>query len=166
MRRWMVWVLVVGLGLSGCSTDDTGSSEPPAFDPTGTWGTTAEASPLDPLVVILNLTRDNQNAAQVAGEWGSEGDECFSYGSTDESSDGPTGSMSGNRITLWLSYMIDGQTFQMKADLDGMVGQAQPARLSGQYKIMQHPDPACLERPPKAVLLDCDLATSCQGLVP
>lgn len=162
MRQWMVLSLIFGLGLPGCTSNDSGSSEPPSFNPTGTWGTTAEASPLDPLVVTLNLWSDDDDPASIRGQWGSMGDDCFSFGSTD----GYSGSMSGNRITLWLSYLIDGQTFQMKADLDGLLGQVGPARLSGQYTILQHPDSACLERPPKAVLLDCDLATSCGGLLP
>ena len=162
MRKRLVLILIFGLGLSGCSSDDSGSSEPPGFDPTGTWGTTSEASPQDPLVVSLNLARDPENHALIAGEWGSQGDPCFSYGNTD----GATGSMSGMRITLWLSNLIDGQTYQMKADLDGLMGQVPPARLSGQYTILQHPDPACTDRLPKSVLLNCDVLTDCGNLFP
>lgn len=157
-------LLVLCLGVIGCSTDDSsGSSEPPAFDPSGTWDTRSN-QPQPVLMVTLFLDRDPSDPAKINGQWGSQGDDCFAAGSTS----GYSGSMAGDQITLYLTSEANaGQITQIRATLDGIgsINSEPPASLSGQYIVTRNDaNPDCLDRGPRSVLLDCQVGTECDPI--
>ncbi|MEE3327463.1 MAG: hypothetical protein VX252_09020 [Myxococcota bacterium] len=160
MKIFSLILLSLCLGLVGCSSDSSsGSSEPPAFNPAGTWDTRSN-QPQPVLMVTLVLERDPTDPAKISGQWGSQGDDCFGTGSTS----GYSGSMAGNQITLYLTNEANGgQITQIRATLDG-IGNP-PASLSGQYIVTRNDaNPDCLDRAPKSVLLDCEPGTACDLL--
>ena len=164
MKIFSVFLLSVCLGLAGCSSDSSsGSSEPPYFNPDGTWNTRDEVQP--ELLVTLYLERDPSDASKIMGQWGSQGDDCFGTGSTS----GYSGSMAGNQIILFLSNEANaGQMTQIRATLDGIgaTGSNPPSSLSGSYVVTRNDaNPDCLNRGPKSVLLDCAPGTACDPLL-
>ena len=162
MKIFSLILLSLCLGLVGCSSDSSsGSSEPPAFNPAGTWDTRSN-QPQPVLMVTLVLERDPTDPAKISGQWGSQGDDCFAAGSTS----GFSGSMSASQITLYLSNEANaGQMTQIRVTLDGVIGTNSPASLSGSYIVTRNDaNPECLDAPAKSVLLDCNQNTACSAL--
>lgn len=156
MKSVSVILMALCLGLMGCSGDSgSGSSEPPAFDPTGTWNTRSN-QPQPVLMVTLYLERDPSDHSKIKAQWGSQGDDCFGTGDTNGEY---SGSMSGEQIILYLSNQTNGgQMTQIRATLDG-IGEFDstnpPPSLSGSYEVTRNDaNPDCLDRLPKSVLLD------------
>ena len=164
MKIFSVVLLSLYFGLVGCSSDSgSGSSEPPYFNPDGTWNTRDEVQP--ELLVTLYLERDPSDFSKILGQWGSQGDDCFGTGATS----GYSGTMAGNQITLYLTNEANGgQMTQIRATLDGIgaTGSDPPASLSGSYIVTRNDaQPDCLDRASKSVLLDCRPGTACDPLL-
>jgi hypothetical protein len=152
MKRHSFWAALLCAGLLGCTELSSGSSEPPSFDPTGTWATQILPGTQVDVVLYLDIQGEEQpESSFVSGQWQSGGDPCFAAGSTG----GYSGTMSGSRITLFLKQETLGMVTQVRADLDGFVGAAPPATLSGLYTVLQNDNfPECVGQQ-SSVLLYC-----------
>jgi len=113
---------------------------------------------------MVSLVLDQQSAGSpnISGIWGSQNqnDSCFASGTTN----GFSGTMSASQIILYLTNESAGQMRQIRATLDGVIGTAPPAKLSGFYKVTQHDtNPDCIGTE-QSVLQESDVNTACGTL--